>query len=68
MKRTAAPFFRSDVGDGLSEVPPVPKKVLSIVLALAIGLVFRLGQDDGSVLPRALAVPVGILDSDLNSM
>jgi hypothetical protein len=68
MKRTAAPFFRSDVGDRLGEVPAVAAKVLSIVLALAVGMVFRLGQDDGSVLPRALTVTVGILDPNLNDM
>src|SRR5579862_7376504 len=68
MKGTAAPFFRSDVGDGFGEVPVVPIKVLSVVLTLAIGLVFRLGQDNGSVLPRALTVPAGILDPDLNDM
>ena len=68
MKGTVAPFFRSDVGDGFGEVPAVTKKVLSIVLALAIGLVFRLGQDDGSMLSRMLAVTLGILDSDLNDM
>jgi hypothetical protein len=68
MKRTAAPFFRSDVGDGFGEVPSVAKQVLSIVLALAIGLVFRLSQDEGSVLSRTLAVTLGILDSDLNDV
>jgi hypothetical protein len=68
MKRTAAPFFRSDVGDSLGEVPAVATKVLSIVLALAVGLVFRLGEDDGSILPRALTVTLGVLDPDLNDM
>jgi len=68
MKRTVTPFFRRDVGDSFGEVPAVAIKVLSIVLALAVGLVFRLGQDDGSILPRALAVTYGILDPDLNDM
>src|SRR6476660_3398201 len=68
MKRTAAPFFRSDVGDSLGEVPAVATKVLSIVLALAVGLVFRLGEDDGSILPRALTVTIGVLDPDLDDM
>jgi hypothetical protein len=68
MKRTSAPFLRSDVGDGFGEVPAMATKILSVVLALAVGLALRLGQDDGSVLPRALAVPLGILDPDLNDM
>jgi hypothetical protein len=37
-------------------------------LALAIGLIFRLRQDGGSVLPRALAVPRGIFDTNLNQV
>lgn len=41
---------------------------LSVVLALAVRVVLRLCEDDGSVLPRALAVPLGILDPDLNDM
>ena len=68
MKRTAAPFLRSDVGDSFGEVPAMATKILSVVLALAVGLALRLGQDDGSVLPRALAVRLGILDPDLNDM
>ena len=68
MKRAAAPFLRSDVGDRFGEVPAMAKKVLSVVLAFAVGLVLRLGQDDGSVVPRALAVSFGILDPDLNDM
>jgi len=39
MKCTAAPFFGSDIGDGLRKVPAVAAKVLSVILALAIGLV-----------------------------
>ena len=68
VKRAAAPFFRSNVGNGLGEVPAVAVKVSSVVLALAVGVVFQLGQDDGSILPRALAVTPGILDPDLNDM
>jgi len=43
-------------------------KVLSVVLALAVGLVFRLREDDGSILPRTLTVTVGVLDPDLDDM
>ena len=68
MKRTAAPFLRSDVGDSFGEVPAMAPNVLSVVLALTVGVVLRLGQDDGSVVPRALAVSLGILDPDLNDM
>ena len=56
MKCTAAPFFGSDIGDGLRKVPAVAAKVLSVVLALAIGLVLGFRQDDGTVPSRALAV------------
>jgi hypothetical protein len=58
MKCAAAPFFGSDVGDGLGEVPAVAVKVLSVVLALAIGLVLGFRQDDGTVLSRSLTVPL----------
>ena len=68
MKRTAAPFFRSDIGDSFGEVPAVAVKVLSVVLALAVGLLLRFGQDDGSILSRALAVTLGIFDANLNDV
>jgi hypothetical protein len=68
MKRTATPFFRGDVGDSLSEVPAVAIEILSIVLALPVRVVCRFGEDDGSILPRALTVTVGVLDADLNDM
>src|SRR4051812_42135945 len=68
MKRPATPFFRRDVRDRFGEVPAVATKVLRIVLALAIGVVCRLGEGDGSMLPRTLAVTLRILDADLNDM
>ena len=68
MKLPAAPIFGSNIRNGFGEVPAVAVKVLSVVLALAIGLVFRFGQDDGSVLPRAFAVSVGIFDTNLNDV
>lgn len=68
MKCTAAPFFGSDIVDGLRKVPAVAVKVLSVVLALAIGLVLGFGQDDGTVLSRSLAVPPGIFDANLNDV
>ena len=68
MKCTTAPFFGSDIGDGFGEVPVVAVKVLSIVLALAIGLLLRFGQDDGSVLSRALAVALSIFDANLDDV
>src|SRR3954470_23575919 len=66
MKLTAAPVVRRDIGDGFGEVPAMPVKVLSIVLPLAIRMLLRLAQDDGSILSRALAVVPGIFDSNLN--
>jgi len=68
MKCTATPVFRSDIGDGFREVPAVSVKVLSIVLALAIGLVLGFSQDDGSVSPSAFAVTIGIFDTNLNDV
>jgi hypothetical protein len=66
MKCTTAPFFRSDIGDSFGEVPVVAVKVLSIVLALAIGVLLRFSQDGGSVPSRALAMTLGIVDANLN--
>ena len=68
MKCTAAPFFWSDVGDGLRKVPAVAEKVPSVVLALAIGLVLGFRQDDGTVLSRSLAVSLSIFDANLNDV
>src|SRR5215472_4440928 len=68
MKGTAAPFFRSDIGDGFGEVPVVAVKILGIVLTLAIGLILGFSQNDGSVLSRARAVTLRILDPNLNDV
>ena len=68
MKCTAAPFLGSDIGDGLRKVPAVAVKVLSVVLALAIGLVLGFRQDDGTVLSRSFAVPLSIFDANLNDV
>ena len=68
MKCTGTPVFRCDIGDGFGEVPAVAVEVLSIVLALAIGLILRFSQDDGPILPCALAVTIGILDTNLDDV
>jgi hypothetical protein len=68
MKCTAAPFFWSDIGDGLRKVPAMATKVLSVVLALAIGLVLRFRQDDGTVLSRSFAVALSIFDANLHDV
>src|SRR5437870_5278159 len=68
MKCAAAPFFRRNVGDSLSEVPAMPIKILSVILALAIGMFFGFSEDDRSVLARALAMTFGIFDADLDDM
>ena len=68
MKCTVTPLFGGDVGDGFGEVPEVAVKILSVVLALAIGVILRFSQDDGSVLARAFAVTVGIFDTNLNDV
>lgn len=67
MKCTATPFFGSNIGDGFCEVPTVTVKVLGIILALPIGLVFRFRQDDGPVLSRTLAVSVSIFNANLHN-
>ena len=68
MNRTVTPLFGSDIPDGFGKVPAMAVKVLSVVLALAIGLVLGFGEDDGSVVPRAFAVTVGIFDTNLNDL
>jgi hypothetical protein len=68
MKRPATPFLRGNVGDSLRKVPAVAMEILSIVLALPIGVVFRFAEDDGAILPRALTVTLGVFDADLNDM
>jgi hypothetical protein len=68
MKCTAAPFFGSDIGDGLRKVPAVAAKILSVVLALAIRLVLGFRQYDGTVLARSLAVTLSIFDANLNEV
>ncbi len=68
MKCTAAPFLGSDIGDGFGKAPAVAVKVLGVVLTLAVGLVFRFSQDDGTVPPRALAVARSIFDANLNDV
>lgn len=68
MKCTAAPLLGSDIGDGLREVPAVAAKVLSVVLALAIGLVLGFRQDYGTVLSRPLAMSLSIFDANLHNV
>ncbi len=68
MKFTVTPLFGSDIGDGFGEVPAVTVKILNIVLALAIRMILRFRQDDGSVLPRTLAMSMGIFDTNLNDV
>jgi hypothetical protein len=46
----------------------VAAKVLSVVLALAIGLVLGFRQDDGTILSRSLAVTLSIFDANLNDV
>lgn len=68
MKCTPAPFFGSDICDGLCKVPAVAVKVLNVVLALTIGLLLGFGQDDGTILSRSLAVTLSIFDANLNDV
>ena len=68
MKCIVAPFFRSDISDGFGEVPAVTIKVLSVILTLAVGVIFRFSQDNGAVLPRAFAMTIHIFDTNLNDM
>ena len=66
VKLSPAPVFGSDIGDGFGKVPAVAVEVLSVVLALAIGMVFRFAQDSCAIVPSALAMAVGIKDADLH--
>ena len=68
MKCTAAPFFGSDIGYGFVIIPEVAVKILSVVLALAIRLLLRFSQDDGSILSCAVAVTFSIFDANLNDV
>lgn len=68
MKRSAAPFLGSDVGDRLSEVPAVAVKILGVVLALSIRVVLWFRQNHGSVLPRPFVMTLRIFNSNLNYM
>jgi hypothetical protein len=43
-------------------------KVLSIVLALAIGMVLGFSQNDGTTSPRALTVTLSIFNANLNDV
>ena len=68
MKCATAPFLGSNIGNCFGEVPPMAKKILSIVLAFSIGMVLWFRQDDGTVPPRTLAVTVRIFDANLNDV
>ncbi len=68
MKCTATPFLGSNIGDGFGEVPAVAAKILSVVLALSVGLVLRFGQDDGTVPSRTLAVTLSVFNTNLNDV
>src|SRR5258707_10230781 len=68
MKCATATFFGSNIGDGFGEVPAVAVKVLSVVLALAIGMILWLREDAGSIFSRVLAVTLGIFDANLNDV
>ena len=43
-------------------------KVSCVVLALAVHMICRLGENDGTVLPRALAVRKGVYDTHLGDV
>src|SRR5215813_9372008 len=68
MKLPTTPLFGSDVCEGFGEVPAMAVKVLSIVLALSIGVIFRFAQDDSPVVPRTFAMANGIFDTHLNAL
>ena len=68
MKCTIAPLFRSNIANGFGKVPTMPVKVLRIVLAFAIRLVFRFGQNNCPVLSSPLTVTNSIFNANLNDM
>ena len=68
MKGATAPFFGGDIVNSFGEVPFVTVKILNVVLALAVGLLLRLVEDDGSILSRTLAVSDHIFDAHLDEL
>jgi len=68
MKCATAPVFGSDIGDGFGEVPAMAVKVLRVILTLAVGMIPGFGQNDGPILPRALAMCSSIFDANLNNV
>jgi hypothetical protein len=66
MKFSTTPVLGSDIGDGFSEVPAVTVKILNVVLSLAVRVILRFTQDDGAVLPRSLAMTLGVFNANLN--
>ena len=68
MKLPSTPLFGSDIADGLGEIPAMPVKVLGIVLALAVRMLFGFGQNDGPIPPRLLAVADGVFDPNLSDV
>src|SRR5215475_203608 len=65
---SATPFEWVNVGDRLSEIPAMAEEVLHVVLALAVHMIGRFGEDDSTVLAGAGTVAVGILNADLRDM
>jgi hypothetical protein len=68
MKGTVAPFLGRDIFDGFGEVPAMAVKVLSVVLALTIGMILGLSQDEGTVLSCTPAMSLSIFDANLDDV
>lgn len=68
MKFATAPFFRCDVGDGFSEVPPMSVEILCVVLTLTIGMIPGLAQNGCAMIPRTLAMAFCIFNANLNCL
>jgi len=68
MKCAVAPLLGSDIGDRFGEVPAMAVKVLRVILTLAVGVIPGFGQNDGPILPRALAMGSSIFDANLNNV
>lgn len=68
MEGAVAPIFWGNIGNCFSEIPTVPKKIPSVILAFAIWVLCRFGNNDRAVLPRTFAVTPSIFDSDLSDV
>ena len=62
----SAPALRFYVCDGLGKVPVMPMEIACVVLALAIDVIHRFGQDGGATPAGSLAMRMGVFNAHLD--